>query len=203
MKLYLASWPLPEGKSGRSVRDINNLWGENCISFSRLNILMSAAAHLLRLWVHIPPGAWIFVCFECCCVLSGRGLCDELFTRPEESYRLWCVFMCELETSWMRRPWTPLGGCCTKRKIVQCFIFSLLFGRDEDLPVFDVKVCKTSRRLLSLVPERGAIWEGGGGGGSDWSNSRTGLFTAGKRTPGTFEEETGWVSQSIFTLCKR
>jgi hypothetical protein len=26
-----------------------------------------------------------------CCVLSGRGLCDKLITRPEESYRLWCV----------------------------------------------------------------------------------------------------------------
>ena len=26
-----------------------------------------------------------------CCVLTGRGLCDELITRPEESYRLWCV----------------------------------------------------------------------------------------------------------------
>ena len=24
------------------------------------------------------------------CVLLGRGLCDELITRPEESYRLWC-----------------------------------------------------------------------------------------------------------------
>jgi hypothetical protein len=24
-------------------------------------------------------------------VLSGRGLCDELITRPEESYRLWCA----------------------------------------------------------------------------------------------------------------
>jgi len=24
-------------------------------------------------------------------VLSGRGLCDGLITRPEESYRLWCV----------------------------------------------------------------------------------------------------------------
>ena len=47
----------------------------------------SAAARLLRSWVRIPPGAWIFVCCECC-VLSGRGLCDELITRPEESYRL-------------------------------------------------------------------------------------------------------------------
>ena len=24
-----------------------------------------AAAHLLRSWVRIPPGAWIFVCCEC------------------------------------------------------------------------------------------------------------------------------------------
>jgi len=31
--------------------------------------------------------------------LSGRGLCDELITRPEESYRLCCVVVCDLETS--------------------------------------------------------------------------------------------------------
>ena len=74
----------------------------------------SAAARLLRLWVRIPPGAWIFVCCECF-VLSGRGLCDELITRPEESYRLWCVVVCDLETSWMRRPWTT-GGCRAKNK---------------------------------------------------------------------------------------
>jgi hypothetical protein len=37
----------------------------------------------------------------CCmgCVLSGRGLCDELITRPEESYRLWRVVVCDHETS--------------------------------------------------------------------------------------------------------
>ena len=33
-----------------------------------------------------------------CRVLSGRGLCDELITRPEKSYRLWCVVVCNLET---------------------------------------------------------------------------------------------------------
>jgi hypothetical protein len=38
------------------------------------------------------------VCCECC-VLSGRGLCEELITLPEESYRLWCVVVCDLETS--------------------------------------------------------------------------------------------------------
>ena len=32
-------------------------------------------------------------------MLSGRGLCDELVTRPEESYRLCCVVVCDLETS--------------------------------------------------------------------------------------------------------
>jgi len=26
------------------------------------------------------------------------GLCDELITRPEESYLLWCVVVCDLET---------------------------------------------------------------------------------------------------------
>jgi len=38
------------------------------------------------------------VCYECS-VLSGRGLCDGLIIRPEESYRLWCVVVCDLETS--------------------------------------------------------------------------------------------------------
>ena len=63
-----------------------------------------AAAHLLKSWVQIPPGAWIFVCCECR-VLSGRGLCDELITRPEQSYRLCCVVMCDLETSRMGAPY--------------------------------------------------------------------------------------------------
>src|SRR5215475_3577756 len=62
------------------------------------------AARLLRSWVRIPPGAWIFVCCECR-VLSGRGLCDELITRPEESYRLCCVVVCDLETSRMGAPY--------------------------------------------------------------------------------------------------
>ena len=56
------------------------------------------AARLLRSWVQIPPGAWMFVCCECR-VLSGRGLCDELITHPEESYQLWCAVVCDLETS--------------------------------------------------------------------------------------------------------
>jgi len=44
----------------------------------------------------------MFICCECC-VLSGRGLCDGLITRPEESYRLCRVVVCDQETSRMRR----------------------------------------------------------------------------------------------------
>ena len=62
----------------------------------------SSAARLLRLWVRILPGAWMFICCECC-VLSGRGLCDGLITRPEEFYRLWRVVVCDQETSKTRR----------------------------------------------------------------------------------------------------
>jgi hypothetical protein len=50
--------------------------------------------------------------------LSGRGLCDKLITRPEESYRLWCVVVCDLETSRMRRPWPALGRSATGKKKV-------------------------------------------------------------------------------------
>jgi len=38
-------------------------------------------------------------------VLSGRGLCDEMITRPEESYRLCCVVVCDLETSRIGAPY--------------------------------------------------------------------------------------------------
>ena len=32
-------------------------------------------------------------------MFSGRGLCGGLITRPEESYRLWRVVVCDQETS--------------------------------------------------------------------------------------------------------
>ena len=45
---------------------------------------MSAAAHLLRLRVRIPPGAWMSVSCECC-VLSRIDLCEGPIPRLEES----------------------------------------------------------------------------------------------------------------------
>ena len=73
----------------------------------------SKAVGLLRLWVRIPPGHGCLSVVSV--VLSGRGLCDELITCPEESYRLCCVIVCDLETSCLRRP-SPTGGCCAKHK---------------------------------------------------------------------------------------
>ena len=62
----------------------------------------SAASCLLGMWVRIPSRAWMYVSCECC-VFSSRGLYDELITRPEESYREWCVVVCDLETPSMRK----------------------------------------------------------------------------------------------------
>ena len=50
-------------------------------------------------------------------MLSGRGLCDELITRPEDSYRLWCV-VCDLEKTNLanEEDQSPLGGYRVKRE---------------------------------------------------------------------------------------
>jgi hypothetical protein len=53
------------------------------------------------------------VCCKCC-VLSGRGLSEELMTRPEESYTECGVSECDSESSIMR-PW-PTGSSCAMVK---------------------------------------------------------------------------------------
>ena len=71
---------------------------------------------MLGLRVRIRLGAWKSVSGECC-VLSGRGLCDVLITRLEESYRVWCVWVWywslvnekDLANWW--------GCCATKKKM--------------------------------------------------------------------------------------
>ena len=78
--------------------DLASNWNEYQEHFLGIKAAGSGAACLLRSWVRIPLGAWMSVCCECC-VLSGRDLCDEPITRPEDSYRLWCVVVCDLETS--------------------------------------------------------------------------------------------------------
>ena len=90
----------------------------------------SAATRQLRLWVRIPPGAWMFFCCECS-VMSCRGFCDGLITPSEESYRLWYAVVCDLENLWMRRAWPTGGGGCwgvgcrAKNKQTKCWLYYL------------------------------------------------------------------------------
>jgi hypothetical protein len=68
------------------------------------------AAQSLLFQVTFFTSVQMFVCCECY-VLSGRGLCDELITRPEESNRLWGVII------WKPREWGgpgPLGDVALK-----------------------------------------------------------------------------------------
>jgi hypothetical protein len=55
-------------------------------------------------------------------VLSGRGFCDELITRPEEFYRLCCVVVCDLETSRISAPYIQddLEGICNNLGYDMC-----------------------------------------------------------------------------------
>ena len=61
---------------------------KDLFQWPRILRLASAAARPLRLF----ESRLGHVCF----LLSGRGLYDELFTRPEKSYRLWSVVLCVL-----------------------------------------------------------------------------------------------------------
>jgi len=84
-----------------------------------------------------------------------RGLCDELITRPEESYRLWCVVY-DLETSWMRRP-CPTGGLSHQKQtypstygdLTQC---SAILNRTHDrrpLHVEEFTMMKVRQQILT------------------------------------------------------
>ena len=48
-------------------------------------------------------------------MLSGRGLCNELITCPEESYRLWCV-VCDLENFVNEEAMTRVGSQGYRKK---------------------------------------------------------------------------------------
>jgi len=63
-------------------------WARHAMCESALR-RVSLVDLLLELRSSNPCGG-LDVCRECC-VLSGRGPCVGLNTRPEESYRLWCV----------------------------------------------------------------------------------------------------------------
>jgi hypothetical protein len=52
----------------------------------------SAVSGLQGLRVRMQPEAWMFTCSDCC-MLSGRGLCEGPFARPEEVCRVLCVWV--------------------------------------------------------------------------------------------------------------
>ena len=60
------------------------------------------------------------------CVVS-TGLCDGPIPLPKKSYRLWCVTVCDLETSRIRRPWPALG--CYARRNKNVFVQMSLLQR--------------------------------------------------------------------------
>jgi len=99
-------------------------------------------------------------------VVSGRGLCDELITHPEESYLLWCVVVCDPETSRMRRPWpSGGGGCCAKKSFVRITIVQF------PLQVFifmDVQIVyKSIIYILAYIQHNGDISTENFRGGSE------------------------------------
>jgi len=49
-------------------------------------------------------------------VFSGRGLCDGLTTRPQESYRLCCVVLCDLENLMNEETLAHWGGGLSRQK---------------------------------------------------------------------------------------
>jgi len=66
-------------------------------------------------------------------VLSGRGLCDELITRPEEFYRLWCVVVCDLETSRIGAPYIYVYVYVCVCVCIYIYIYDISCLRVNDL----------------------------------------------------------------------
>jgi hypothetical protein len=95
-----------------------------------------------------PAGAWMSVFCECC-VLSGRGLCVGLITRPEEPYRLSVrLSVCNLETSTLRRPGPELDYCATGNEKS----FSVTSPCTAQFPYLDTwKVFNLLRRSVSAL----------------------------------------------------
>jgi hypothetical protein len=79
--------------------------------------------------------------------LSGRGLCDELITRPEESYRLWCVVMCDLEKNLKNEEAMTRAGS-QRRKINFVHVMFLKYGF----------VCYIIKTHLYYAPENKIVY---------------------------------------------
>jgi hypothetical protein len=101
-------------------------------------------------------------------VLSGRGLCDELITRPEESYRLWCVVVCDHEASWNEEAIARVGMQTEKtineNKIIKCFQLVVVAKHESQ-----IKVSPKCLHILTLNSSLYLYWK------------RKGFFSAHRR----------------------
>jgi hypothetical protein len=101
-----------------------------------------------------PAGAWISVSCECC-VLSGRGLCVGLITRPEKPCRVWYVRV----WSWspiMKSP-CPTRGCRTKQgwKIFNIYCFNydhVILGSPKQRSPLPPSCSVGDSNILKLAP---------------------------------------------------
>jgi hypothetical protein len=98
-------------------------------------------------------------------VLSGRGLCDELIARPEESYRLCCVVVCDLETSRICTPY--IYDIIDLRvnafiQFISLFIVYYDFCRVRTEDLWDIKMnCIEHNVIQCVLGETVNILEGG------------------------------------------
>jgi len=98
--------------------------------------------------------------------LSGRGLCDELITRPEESYRLWCVVVYDLETSRIGAPYIYDISNLRVNICIMCTVFVCLEScaassdslsptlRDSASILLDILSFKYETRTVGLSRKR-------------------------------------------------
>jgi len=88
------------------------------VNFSNLLQLTNSGGRAVQGVSLRPPACWycgLDSRWGHACLSVVRGLCDELITRPEESCRLWCIVVCDPETS-MKKPWLALGRGATEKK---------------------------------------------------------------------------------------
>jgi len=92
------------------------------------------------------PAGSLGVCRECCVLLS-RCLCGGLITRPEESYRLWCVWVWPWCVKQWGEPW-PTRECCA----VSVYIYSSVL---ITWPAFSASLSKCTYTIFTFSLYRG------------------------------------------------
>jgi hypothetical protein len=74
-----------------------------------------------------PNGAVDVCLLRVLCVVRYRP-CDELITRPEESYRLWCVVVCDLETLKNEEAMTRVGSQRHRKVYIYIYIYIYIYA---------------------------------------------------------------------------